>query len=50
MQAEGMPDVQLTDDERITLIVRVYTSKIDALKHIQSRLSTNNHNHNKEES
>lgn len=50
MQAEGVPDVQLTDDERITLIVRVYTSKIDALKHIQSRLSTNNHNHNKEES
>jgi len=40
MQAEGVPDVQLPDDERITLIVRVYTSKIDALKHIQTQLST----------
>ena len=47
MQAEGVPDVQLPDDERITLIVRVYTSKIDALKHIQTQLSTH---YKKEES
>ena len=47
MQVEGVPDVQLPDDERITLIVRVYTSKIDALKHIQTQLSTH---YKKEES
>ena len=47
MQAEDMPDVQLADDEQITLIVRVYTSKIDALKRIQTQLSIS---HNKEES
>ena len=48
MQAEDVPEVQLTDDEQITLIVRVYSSKIDVLQRIQARLSTNNHN--KEES
>ncbi len=47
MQAEDVPDVQLADDEQITLIVRVYTSKIDALKRIQTQLSIS---HNKEES
>ena len=47
MQVEGVPDVQLPDDERITLIVRVYTSKIDALKQIQTQLSTH---YKKEES
>ena len=47
MQAEDVPDVQLPDDERITLIVRVYTSKIDALKQIQTQLSTH---YKKEES
>lgn len=48
LQAEDVPEVQLTDDEQITLIVRVYSSKIDVLQRIQARLSTNNHN--KEES
>lgn len=47
MQADEMPDVQLADGDRITLIVRVYSTKIDALKRIQMRLSTH---HNKEES
>lgn len=40
MEAEPMPDVQMTDEHKITLIVNIYSSRISALQQIQMNLIT----------
>lgn len=40
MEAEQMPEVQMTDEHKITLIVSVYSSRITALQQIQMNLIT----------
>ena len=40
MEAEPMPEVQMTDEHKITLIVSVYSSRITALQQLQMNLIT----------